>query len=109
MKKNVKFVAVAAVMVFGCAAFAGPHHHHKRDGLDLAYGIVDLVMRVVAPQPVVVAPAPQPVVVAPTPGYYRPAPPPPPVYYRPAPPPPRHNRPAPPPRHNNHRQPRHRR
>ena len=108
MKKNTKVLMVAAFMVIGCAAFAGPHgrhHHHRRDGLDLAAGIVNLVRAVVAP-PVVVAPpavvAP-PVVVAP-PAVVAP----PPVVVAPPPvvvaPPPRyhHYRPAPPPRHNRH-------
>ena len=70
MKKTIKVAMLAAVMVTGCALFAGPHgghrhHHHKRDGLDLAAGIVNLVMSVAAPVQVVAAPAP--VVVAPPP------------------------------------------
>ena len=91
MKKTVKVTMLAAVMVMGCAAFAGPHggrhHRHHRDGLDLATGIVNLVMSVVAPAPVVVAPAP--VVVTPPPVYYHRRPvvvtPPPRHHYRPAP------------------------
>lgn len=96
MKKNVKVLLTVVAVCAGCMVFAGPPrhgghaHHHKRDGLDLAYGIVDLVMRVVAPQPVVVAPAPvvvtqpPPVVVVQQPRYYQ---------YRqaPPPPPPRHH------------------
>ena len=97
MKINVKFVLAAAIVCCGYTVMAGPHHrHHKRDGLDLANGIVDLVMRVIAPAPVVVAPAPAPVVVAPPPAPVVVAPPP--RHYRPAPPP-RHHRPAPPRHH----------
>lgn len=73
MKNTTKFMTLAAVMVIGTAAFAGPgHHHHKRDGLDLAYGIVNLVTRVINPnRTVIVNPAPVRVVE-----YRRPAPPP---------------------------------
>ena len=70
MTKNAKLMLVVAVMLVGTAVFARPPHgrgHRERDGLDLANGIVDLVMRVIAPRPVVVAPPPQPVVVAPPP------------------------------------------
>ena len=72
MKNTAKVMTLAAVMVIGTAAFAGPrHHHHKRDGLDLAYGIVNLVLKVVNPAPAVVQappvvihhPAPRPVVI----------------------------------------------
>ena len=114
MKINVKFVLAAAIVCCGYTVMAGPHHrHHKRDGLDLANGIVDLVMRVIAPAPVVVAPAPAPVVVAPPPAPVVVAPPPAPVVVTPAPvvvaPPPRHYRPAPPPRHHRPAPPRHHR
>ena len=113
MKTMMKTAMIAGMMFLGTAVFAGPHHHHKRDGLDLAAGIVNLVMQVVAPPQVVVAPAPvvtAPVVVTPAPviRYNYAAQP---VYvYRPAPPP-RHNRhrPAPPPRHHLQRPGNHRR
>ena len=92
MKNTTKVMMLAAVMVFGTAAFAGPRHQPKRDGLDLAAGIVHLVCQVINPQPttqvIVTRPAPPPVK-----RYYRPAPPPPPVkqhHRRPAPP--RHRR-----------------
>ena len=78
MKNTVKVMTLAAVMVIGTAAFAGPRHdrpHHKRDGLDLAYGIVNLVLRTVNPAPVVYTPAPAPVVYTPAPAVApRPAP-----------------------------------
>ena len=78
MKNTVKVMTLAAVMVIGTAAFAGPRHdrpHHKRDGLDLAYGIVNLVRRTVNPAPVVYTPAPAPVVYTPAPAVApRPAP-----------------------------------
>ena len=106
---NGKVFFAAAVLCIGTAVFAAPrphhHGHHKRnEGLELANGIVDLVLKVVAPQPTVVV-APQPAVVAPAPVVV--APPPVVVAPRPvvvAPPRPRHHRPAPPPRpHNHHR------
>ena len=81
MKNTTKVMMLAAVMVFGTAAFAGPRHQPKRDGLDLAAGIVHLVCQVINPQPTTQ------VIVT------RPAPPPPPVkqhHRRPAPP--RHRR-----------------
>ena len=102
MTKNAKLMLVVAVMLVGTAVFARPPHgrgHRERDGLDLANGIVDLVMRVIAPQPqvvvapqpqVVVAPQPPPVVVAPQPVYYT----------RPAPRPPHRGRHQAPARHN---------
>ena len=70
MKNTAKVMTLAAVMVIGTAAFAGPRHHHKRDGLDLAYGIVNLVLKVVNPAPAVVQ-APPVVIHKPAP---RPAP-----------------------------------
>ena len=91
MKNTVKVMTLAAVMVIGTAAFAGPRHdrpHHKRDGLDLAYGIVNLVLRTVNPAPVVYTPAPAPVVYTPAPA----------VVHRPAP-----RRHYDPPRNNHHR------
>ncbi|MBO5667799.1 MAG: hypothetical protein J6S43_01605 [Lentisphaeria bacterium] len=110
MKKLTKVVAVFAVMLTGTAVFAGPHgnrhHHHERDGLDLAAGIVNLVARVIAPAPVVAVPA-QTVVTVPaqtvvtvpaqTVVYTAPAvvTPPPVVQYRPAPPRQHNHRPAP--------------
>lgn len=103
MKKNLKIFLAVIVVGTGCTVFAAPprgHHHHERDGLDIANGIVDLVLRVLAPRPVVVAP--QPVAVAP---------PPPPVVVAPQPvvvaPPPRYEyrRPAPPRHHNPPRKP----
>ena len=113
-KMNGKVFFAAAVLCIGTAVFAAPHHHghHKRnEGLELANGIVDLVLKVVAPQPTVVV-APQPAVVAPAPVVVAPPPvvvAPRPVVVAPrpvvvAPPRPRHHRPAPPPRpHNHHR------
>ncbi len=92
MKKTAEIMMLAAVMFIGTAAFAGPRggHRHHRDGLDLAAGIVHLVMQVVNPQPQVVV-APAPVVVTP-PRHHRPVP----RYHRPAPrpqrPAPRHHR-----------------
>ena len=78
MKNTTKIMTVAAVMVMGTAAFAGPRNdHHERDGLDLAYGIVKLVCGVFNPQPVIVHPAPPPPVVhkpAPRPAPKKPAP-----------------------------------
>ena len=79
MKKTAKLMTLAAVMVVGTAAFAGPakpprHHDGGNDGLRLAAGIVNLVADVLRPAPVVVTtppPPPAPVVVT------RPAPPPP--------------------------------
>ena len=88
MKKNMKFMLVITAMLVGTAVFARPPHgrgHRERDGLDLANGIVDLVMRVIAPRPVVVAPPPQPVVVAPPPQPVVVAPPPQPVVVAPPP------------------------
>ena len=76
---------IVAVMVWGTAVFAGPprgHKHHKNDGLELANGIVDLVLKVLNPTPTVNVIQPQ--------QYYRPAPP---------PPPPRRHKP------NNHKRP----
>ena len=90
MKNTTKVMMLAAVMVFGTAAFAGPRHQPKRDGLDLAAGIVHLVCRVINPQPqvIITRPAPPPVK-----RYYRPAPPPPPVkHHHRHPAPPRHRR-----------------
>ena len=81
MKKLGKIMLIATVMFAGTAVFAGPHgRHHKRDGLDLAAGIVDLVLKVVRPEPAVT--------IYQQPGYYRPAP----KHHRPAP---KHHRPAP--------------
>ncbi len=95
-----KFMLVITAMLVGTAVFARPPHgrgHRERDGLDLANGIVDLVMRVIAPRPVVVAPPPQPVVVVPQPVVVAPQP----VYYtRPAPRPPYRGRHHAPGRHN---------
>ena len=109
MNGKLKVLFAVTITCVGTCAFA---HHHHNEGLALANGIVDLVCRVVAPAPVVVAPAPAPVVVAPPPPapapvVVAPAPvpvvvAPPPVYYhRPTPPPPprQYHRPAPP-RHN---------
>lgn len=116
MMKNVKLMLIITAMLAGTVVFARPHdkHHRKRDGLDIANGIVDLVMKVIAPQPrVVVAPppppvvvtpppvvaapppvvvAPPPVVVVPQPVVAAPPPPPQPKYLYPAPKPPRHDR-----------------
>ena len=72
MKNTTKLFTLAAVMVIGTAAFAGPGHPHKRDGLDLAYGIVNVVTQVINPNRTMIVPPP-PVRVA---GYHRPAPPP---------------------------------
>lgn len=85
MKKTAKIMMLAAVMFIGTAAFAGPRggHRHHRDGLDLAAGIVHLVMQVVNPQPQVVV-TPPPVVVTPRPVVVTP-----PRHHRPAP---RHHR-----------------
>ena len=80
MKNTTKLFTLATVMVIGTAAFAGPGHHHKRDGLDLAYGIVNLVTQVINPNRTVIVPPP-PVRVA--------------EYRRPAPPPPKHHKPQP--------------
>ena len=131
MTKRVKIAFTAAVLMAAGTVLAGPghhrHHHRDRDGLDLAAGIVNLVMSVVAPpQVIAVEPAPvtnqviryeypaPPVVyreyTVPAPVvHYRYAPPPRPVYHyrRPAPPPPRrdnnryHHRPGH--RNNGHR------
>ena len=96
MKKMTKVFVIAVAMFATGTVFAGPHHHrhHRNEGLDLANGIVDLVLKVIAPTPVVVAPPPPPPVVV--------TPPPAPVVVAPAPvvvaPPRRHHRPAPPPR-----------
>lgn len=116
MKKMTKVFVIAVAMFATGTVFAGPHHHrhHRNEGLDLANGIVDLVLKVIAPTPVVVAPpppppvvvtpppapvvvapAPAPVVVAPAPVVVAPPPPPRPVVVAP---PRRHHRPAPPPR-----------
>ena len=56
MKKTVKIMLFAAVMCLGTTAFAGPHGKpgHHRDGLDLANGIVDLVLKVIRPEPAVI-------------------------------------------------------
>ena len=62
MNKKWKMMMMAAVFCVGTCAFANPHHKHNRnryydnDGLNLAAGIVDLVCRVIAPQPVIVTP-----------------------------------------------------
>ena len=91
MKKTTKIMMLAAMMFIGTAAFAGPRGgHHHRDGLDLAAGIVGLVMQVLNPQPtVVVTPPPavihhRPAVVTPPRQHNRPAPKPEPRH-RPAP------------------------
>ena len=128
MMKNVKLMLIITAMLAGTVVFARPHdkHHHKRDGLDIANGIVDLVMRVIAPQPVVVAPPPPPVVAvpppvvvvtppppvvaAPPPVVVTPPPPvvvvPQPVVAPPPPPQPKYLYPAPkPPRHDRHHAP----
>ena len=123
MKKTAEFMLVAAVMICGTGLLAGPPRHHRhhrdRDGLDLANGIVDLVLKVVAPRPAVVAPppvvvtAPPPVVAAPPPQTVVVAPPPPqtvvvapppppPVIVTPAPRPVVRHRYAPAPRHYRH-------
>ncbi len=56
MKKVVKIMLVAVVMFIGTAAFAGPHGRRgkERDGLDIANGIVNLVLKVLRPQPAVI-------------------------------------------------------
>ena len=85
MKKTAKVMMLAAVMVIGTAAFAGPrggHRHHKRDGLEVAAGIVGLVTQVLNPQPVIIT----------TPPVHRPA-----VIH--------HRQPAPKPRQIHYRQP----
>ena len=112
MMKNVKLMLIITAMLAGTVVFARPHdkHHHKRDGLDIANGIVDLVMRVIAPQPVVVAPPPPPVVAVPPPVVVTPPPPvvvvPQPVVALPPPPQPKYLYPAPkPPRHDRHHAP----
>ena len=132
MKKNAKVLLVIVAMVLGAGLFAAPPHHgrrghgrhHDRDGLDLANGIVDLVLRVVAPRPAPVVVQPAPVAVAPQPVVVQPAPvavAPQPVVVQPAPvvvapPPPvvirqtpvvqyRYNYPAPRYHHGNHRRP----
>ena len=82
MKKNAKVLLVIVAMVLGAGLFAAPPHHgrrghgrhHDRDGLDLANGIVDLVLRVVAPRPAPVVVQPAPVAVAPQPVVVQPAP-----------------------------------
>ena len=86
MKKTTKIMMLAAVMFVGTAAFAGPRGgHHKRDGLDLAAGIVGLVMQVLNPQPTVVV-TPPPAVI-----HHRPAV----IHHRQAPKPAPRHRPAP--------------
>ena len=52
MKKFGKVVLVVTVMCVGTAVFAGPprqNHRGGNDGLKLANGIVDLVLKVVNP------------------------------------------------------------
>ena len=127
-KMNGKVFFAAAVFCIGTAVFAAPprhHRHHKHnEGLALANGIVDLVLKVVAPQPTVVV-APPPAVVAPAPAVVTPAPAPvvvtpapvvapapvvvapAPVVVAPPPPPVYYHRPAPAPRPP-HRAPNHR-
>ena len=118
MKKNAKVLLVIVAMVLGAGLFAAPPHHgrrghgrhHDRDGLDLANGIVDLVLRVVAPRPAPVVVQPAPVAVAPQPVVVQPAPvvvaPPPPVVIRQTPVVQyRYNYPAPRYHHGNHRRP----
>ena len=78
MKKFGKTTMIVAVMLLGTVVFAAPPHAHKKhknDGLELANGIVDLVLKVLNPAPTVT--------VVQTP------PPPPAKHYRPAPPPPK--------------------
>ena len=50
MKKVVKIMLIAVVMFMGTAAFAGPHRKKERDGLDIANGIVNLVLKVLRPE-----------------------------------------------------------
>lgn len=79
MKKFGKIMLVITVLCVGTTAFAGPrgHHREKNDGLRLANGIVNLVLRAVNPQPVHIKPRHH---------HRRPAPPPPPRKpHRPAP------------------------
>ena len=67
MNKKFKVVMAAAVICAGTCVFAHEPGHNKKhdrnDGLALAAGIVNLVCKVINPQPVIVTPPPPPAVV----------------------------------------------
>jgi hypothetical protein len=67
MNKKFKVMMAAAVICAGTCVFAREPGHHKKhdrnDGLALAAGIVNLVCKVINPQPVIVTPPPPPPVV----------------------------------------------
>lgn len=95
MNDKWKIMMATAVICVGTCAFANPHgghmqKHEHNEGLALAAGIVNLVCKVLRPEPVIVAPPPpvQPTVIyqerviaPPRPiiiEHHRPTPPPPP-------------------------------
>ena len=67
MNKKFKVVMAAAVICAGTCVFAHEPGHNKKhdrnDGLALAAGIVNLVCKVINPQPVIVTPPPPPAVI----------------------------------------------
>lgn len=83
MKKTLKVMMIAAVMILGAAAFAGPHGRPvvKKHGHNPVAQIIHTIKKAVHGQP----------------RYRRPAPPP--RFRRPAPMPKPHRRPAPPRHH----------
>ena len=61
MNRKCKVLLIAVAICAGTVTFAAPYHrHHRNEGLELANGIVDLVLRVTNPAPVVVVPPPPP-------------------------------------------------
>ena len=103
MNKKFKIVMAAAVICAGTCVFARePKHHNQHDhndGLALAAGIVNLVCKVINPQPVIVTPPPPPPVVE----YHYTTPPPQQIIIKKEPIVIRHKITPPPPPKNNHR------
>ena len=104
MNKKFKVVMAAAVICAGTCVFAREpkhhNHHGHNDGLALAAGIVNLVARVINPQPVVVTPPPPPPQVI---EYHYTTPPPQQIIIKQEPIVIRHKVTLPPPPKNNHR------
>ena len=103
MNKKFKIVMAVAVICAGTCVFARePKHHNQHDhndGLALAAGIVNLVCKVINPQPVIVTPPPPPPVVE----YHYTTPPPQQIIIKQEPIVIRHKVTPPPPPKNNHR------
>ena len=86
MKKTAKITLIAAIMCIGTAAFAAPHAKPEKDGLDIANGIVNLVLKVIRPETTVIRHAPAHFHKPPI-HHHKPAKK---VFHKPAPPKPRH-------------------